>query len=138
MTSMLRISDAASLAIHTMAVLAQAEGRLVTTHEIAEELGVSENHLAKVRQRLAKSRLVSATRGPRGGFKLCEAPDKITLMRVYEAIEGEYKPEKCLLHKPVCRGKKCIMGDLVVRINRQVSDFLRNTTVSELAGTGGQ
>ena len=131
--SILRISDAASLALHTMAYLAKSPDRMVSTHEIATALSVSENHLAKVRQRLAKAGLVDATRGPGGGFRLSRQPGAITLLEVYEAIEGEFKPAACMLHRPACDGTNCILGGLVASVNLQVLDYLSNTTLQQLA-----
>lgn len=133
MTNMLRISDAASLAMHTMAVLARDPERMMSTHEIAQSLSVSENHLAKVRQRLAKAGLVDATRGPHGGFRLAGNPRDITLLKVYEAIEGEFRPGNCLLGKPACDGRNCILGGLVETVNTKVLEYLSRTTLADLA-----
>lgn len=134
MTGLLKISDAASLAIHAMAFLAQRFGKRTSAKQIASVLGVSENHLAKVCQRLAKAGLIEATRGPRGGFVLAQPADLITLIQVYEAVEGPLSPSRCLLHRPVC-GENCIMGELVESVNRQVSEYLRWTTLAQLAKT---
>ncbi len=63
MANLLKISEAASLALHTMGYLAANDRRLVTTHQIGEVLRASEAHLAKVLQRLARVGLVDSTRG---------------------------------------------------------------------------
>jgi Rrf2 family protein len=97
MTGMLHISDAASLALHAMVLIAGKPDTLVSTHEIAEQLGVSENHLAKVRQTLSRAGLVESTRGPHGGFRLAKSAAEITLLDVYEAVEGPIRPTSCLL-----------------------------------------
>lgn len=130
---MLHISEAAALAFHAMAILARDPDRLISTHEIAESLAVSENHLAKVRQELARAGLVDAVRGPCGGFKLAKSPGKITLMDVYEAIEGPYHPSDCLLGRPACDGAKCVLGGLVQSVNGQVRAYLSGTTLAQLA-----
>ncbi|MBP6963930.1 MAG: Rrf2 family transcriptional regulator [Armatimonadetes bacterium] len=130
---MLHISEAAALALHTMAVLARSTDRLASTHEIAEELAVSENHLAKVRQQLARAGLVEAVRGPSGGFRLTRPPSKTSLMEVYEAIEGPYHPSDCLLGRPACRASRCVLGGLVHSVNGQVRKYLAETTLAHLA-----
>ncbi|HFB83883.1 MAG TPA: Rrf2 family transcriptional regulator, partial [Thermodesulfatator sp.] len=48
MNNIIRLSEAASLALHAMAFLASREGRPTRVKEIASSLGVSESHLAKV------------------------------------------------------------------------------------------
>ena len=50
----LKLSEAASLALHSMVLSAVFPGRKVSAREIATELDVSEAHLAKVLQRLAR------------------------------------------------------------------------------------
>ncbi|MCK4620269.1 MAG: Rrf2 family transcriptional regulator, partial [Desulfobacterales bacterium] len=67
MSNIIKISEAASMAIHAMVFLASESGRIVPSREIATTLRSSEAHLSKVMQRLAKAGLVSSTRGPKGG-----------------------------------------------------------------------
>lgn len=133
MSSILRVSDAASLALHAMAVLAARPGGPVPVKEIAALLGASKAHLMKVLQRLAKSGLVRATRGPAGGYELAGRPEKITLKRVYEVIEGPLSITTCLFGKPVCNGQ-CILGDLLQGMGERVRDRLAHTTVSDVSG----
>ena len=110
MANMLKISEAASLALHTMVYLAANDARLATTHEIGEVLRVSEAHLAKVLQRLGKVGLVEATRGPKGGFRLAKPGSEISLLQVYEAIEGPLADITCFLREPICRGDNLHAG----------------------------
>ncbi len=133
-SSVVNISDAASLALHAMMVLAKNPDRLVTTHEIAQMLGVSENHLSKVCQRLGHGGLVSALRGPSGGLRLAKPASDITLMQVFELIDGPMTDCYCLLGKESCPGDKCILGNLVRSVSTQVRDYLSGTTVEAMAG----
>ena len=100
MATMLRISEAASLAIHAMAVVAGKPEEVHSTHGVATALGVSEAHLAKVMQRLTRAGLVSSVRGPKGGFVLARPAAEVTLLAIFEAIEGHLEPKGCLLKKP--------------------------------------
>jgi DNA-binding IscR family transcriptional regulator len=68
-----------------------------------------------------------------GGFKLAKSPAEITLMDVYEAIEGTYHPSDCLLGRPVCDGRECVLGGLVESVNGQVRAYLSGTTLAQLA-----
>ena len=135
MPNLLRISAAASLALHATARLARSPRRFVSAHEMASELGVSENHLSKVCRRLARAGLVKAARGPKGGFRLNKGTDKITLLDVYETIDGPLRLDGCLLGRRMCGRNECILGGLLKSIDRQVSEYLSGTALAQLAYT---
>jgi Rrf2 family protein len=135
MSQLLNISEAASLALHTMAVLAQGNRQRMRNQEIARRLGASGHHLAKVMQRLAKAGLVDSACGPRGGFVLGKPADQVSLLTIYEAVEGPLSEHACLLNEPICRGNCCVLGEVLDSIRRQLRDYLDRTTLAELAGT---
>jgi Rrf2 family protein len=131
-TPTLSISEAASLALHAMALLASPTRRNLSAREMASALRVSSHHLSKVMQRLARAGLVDSVRGPHGGFKLARRAEAITLLQIYEAIEGELPTKQsCLLHKPACSGK-CILGGLMSQMSGEMRDYLARTTLESL------
>lgn len=127
-----KISEAASIALHGMTLLAARPNETLSTKEIAAILQVSEAHLSKVLQRLTKANLVKAIRGPKGGFLLSRTGDVITLREVYEAIDGPFTPTNCLLSSPICNGENCLLGGLLADVDRQVADYLNRTKLSDL------
>jgi Rrf2 family protein len=133
MNNLLRISEAASLGMHSMVLLAKNSERVVSTKEIASALHASEAHLSKVLQRLAKAGLVKPIRGPKGGFKIGKRSHKVTLLNVYESIESPIETNNCLFDTPICKGKNCILGGLLNSVNKQVRRQLAKTKLSELA-----
>jgi len=132
--SMLKISEAASLALHAAAILAAGNGNgRNSTRSMAHRLGASEHHLAKVMQRLGRAGLVRSVRGPQGGFVLASAPADISLLQIYEAVDGPLRPAPCLLPHQVCGGDDCVLGGLVQSLNDQIEDYLERTTLADLA-----
>lgn len=134
MSSILRISEGSSLAMHAMAYIANRGGQPCSAAGIAEVLNGSRHHLSKVMQRLSKAGLVRSIRGPSGGFVLADRPQNITLLEVYEAIEGPFRQSQCLLSKKICMGEKCIFGDLLRKTNQMVYEHLKTTRLSDLGG----
>ena len=128
----LRISEAASLAMHALGYLANRQDGPITSREIASRFEISEAHLSKVLQRLAKVELVRSVRGPRGGFILTRAPESVTLLEVFEAIEGRFEPSQCLLSSSICEGDDCILGKIVVEANTVLRARLEETTLCEV------
>ena len=137
MTNLLKLSKATSLALHTAAFLASGNGQRVSAREMAARLRASEAHLAKVLQRLAHLGLVTSVRGPRGGFSLARPAGKITLLEVYEAIEGPFPKGRCLMGEPVCGSRQCLLGGLVGKVNTQVHSYLARTRLSQLTNLYG-
>ena len=129
MAKLFKISDAASLGLHAMAVLASNEQTRQTVHEIASELNVSVNHLAKVVQRLVKTGLVESERGPSGGIRLARSAKDINFMQVYEAVEGPMDENYCLLGGNSCNPTDCILGGLMESVNNEVRDYFTKTTL---------
>ncbi len=132
MTKLFKVSEAANLALHAMALLATNPDKLIRTKEIALKLRGSEAHLAKIMLILQHAGLVTATRGPAGGFKLAKDSNKISLKQIYEAIEGPIFIEKCIFSVPVCGEKKCILSNFFQSVNRQVAEKFKNTMLSEI------
>jgi len=138
MPKILNISEANSIGLHSMAFLAGRPETKITTRQIAERLHVSEAHLAKVLQRLTKAGLVKAVRGPKGGFLLNRNPEDISLIDIFEAIEGPLVEAECLLENPACSGKTCVLGGLMGAVNKQVREYFVNTRLSDIIDTFDQ
>lgn len=132
MGSILKISEAVSLAIHAVIITALKNDERVSTSEIAAAIEASEAHLSKVMQRLVKAGIVKSNRGPGGGFVLAEKPSKIKLIDIYIAIEGSFPHSNCLFEKKICGKRACFLGDFLRKINAECSDYFRNTTVGDL------
>lgn len=133
MSSFVRMSEAASLAFHTAAYLAQHHDRIVSAREMARTLGASENHLSKVLQRLVHAALVRSTRGPSGGFRIRSDWRKTRLIEIYEAVEGPLTPSRCLLGLSVCKGNRCALGFVIHKTDEAVRKCLSGTTLAEMS-----
>jgi Rrf2 family protein len=131
MSTLLKFSEAASLALHATAIIAGWDGDQVSAGTIAGALGASQAHLSKVLMRLVRDGLVKGTPGPGGGFRLTKPPEDVTLRDVYEAIEGPLVTEGCLLGVPACGKKTCILAGLCERVGTEVSEKLSEFTLAD-------
>lgn len=132
MPTILNISEAVTLGLHAMALLVAEEESHLSAGEMARRLDASEAHLAKVMQRLAHAGLARSLRGPHGGFRLARSGGQISLLEVYEAIDGPLCESDCLFEARVCNGPHCILGGLIETVNRQVREYLTGTRLSDL------
>ena len=137
MSNIIKISEAASIALHAMALLAREQPNGMNAKKMADIIHVSEAHLAKVLQRLARADLVISSRGPRGGFTLNGDPKDISLLSVYEAVEGVLNPAGCLFSVPVCRGDDCIFGNLLREKSEEIRSYMGEKTLDQLTSIYG-
>ena len=128
--TILKISDAASIALHAMIELAQNQNKLISVKEISTKLDVSANHLSKVLQRLNKAGFIESIKGFHGGFRLSVDVQNLTFLEIYELFDGKLKNTNCLLSHNECKGN-CIFGDLVASINHQVKEQFEKTKLSD-------
>ena len=133
MAGLLRVSEAFALAFHAMAyMVASGEERPVAAAELARLFGVSEAHLAKVLQRLARLGLLSSKRGPKGGFVLAREPEQVTLLDIHEAVDGPLDSSTCLLNEHLCKPGTCVMEKLLRSVYNEVRQHLAGTRLSDL------
>jgi Rrf2 family transcriptional regulator, nitric oxide-sensitive transcriptional repressor len=135
MSSLVRPSEAATLAIHACALMAAASGAALTTSQMATAIGASEAHLSKVLQRLSRAGIAGGTRGPGGGFRLTAKPASVSLRRVYEAVEGPVVGSGCLMGVPMCHGTACVVASLLGDVESRIVDGLSGVTLADLAPT---
>jgi Rrf2 family protein len=131
MRDIIRLSEAASLGLHALVLLAKPGVGRLTVKEMAEEMGASVAHLSKVVQQLSKLGFIRSKSGPGGGVELQRAPREITLLEVYEALEGPYRIGGCPLGREVCPFRDCIFGGLFESVQDQVTKFLKDTTLGD-------
>jgi Rrf2 family protein len=130
MAKIVNLSEAASLAIHAMVMIAKSDTH-INVNVIAQEMGASRNHLAKVLQQLVKFNYLKSVRGPSGGFVLNSDPSKITLLDIFEAIEGKIDVPECPLDRQVCPFNKCLMGGMVRNVTNQFRDYFGEQTLEK-------
>ena len=131
MSRLVHISEAASLAIHSLALIASSKVRL-NAKKISEILHVSQNHLAKILQVLAKNEYLTSNRGPGGGFILKKNADEVSMLEVYQLIEGNVDCQFCGITENTCPFITCIFGGKPDKLTNEFVDYLTNTKISDL------
>ncbi len=130
MSNLVQLSEAASLGIHAMVIIARND-RIINASQIAEMTDASRNHLAKVMLTLTKMGLVKSLRGPSGGFVLARKPEEITLLEIYEAIEGKIVINECPMNKQICPFTKCIMNNIINKVTLELQNYFKQQTLKD-------
>jgi len=130
MSSIVNFSDAASIGIHGVIMLAKT-GQPMNAIELSKRLGKSKHHIGKVMQRLVKTGFLDSYRGPTGGFKIRRKPEDIIMYDIYSAIEGEVEIRDCPSENPICPVDKCIFNNVVKILSTDFVNYMKNERLSE-------
>jgi Rrf2 family protein len=131
LSKIVHISEAASIAIHSLAIIASSPAK-INARQISQLTGSSLNHLSKVMQLLVKNAYVRSNRGPGGGFILNKPADQITLLEVYEYIEGRIDCQFCGISESKCPFVSCVFGKTAEVFSEEFVSYLKNTLISDL------
>jgi Rrf2 family protein len=130
MAHVIQFSEAAFIALHGMVIVARSKkDELVNVIQIAERLNSSKHHVAKVMQRLVKDGFINSHRGPSGGFTMKLSPKEITLLSLYESIEGKIEIGDCPLDNPVCPFEKCIFNNVTRKMTEEFVEYMSHETL---------
>lgn len=92
----MRLTTYTDYGLRMLMRLASEPGRAFSTADLAEEFGLSRNHLAKIMQHLARAGLVETRRGGGGGAVLARPADRIRLGNVINLLEEGQPLVECL------------------------------------------
>ena len=89
-TQMVTISSKSRYGIAALLALAEFyNSGLLQLKDIASRCDIPHQYLEQIFNRLNKTGIIKSTRGKKGGYKLAEPPDKITVLKIVNALEGE-------------------------------------------------
>lgn len=125
------ISEASSIAIHSMALVAATDGS-INVNRIAEGTGFSRNHIAKVMPILVKHGFLLSGRGPKGGFELSRGSENVSLLEIVELIEGPKQSHYCGIDEDKCPFETCVFGDLPAEFDQKFREFYSKRTIEDI------
>ncbi|GAA4608714.1 Rrf2 family protein [Actinoplanes octamycinicus] len=127
--------------LHCAASLAQLEaGATASATQLARYFDVPAAYLAKQLQSLVRAGVLTATTGPRGGFRLARDAARITLLDIVEAVDGAAQPYECreirqqgrgALSPEECRSP-CILARKMAEAHDAWRQSLAATTLADI------
>lgn len=124
-----------SSAIHTLIMLAGAETPM-TSDQIAESVGTNASYIRKITGMLKKQGIIDSRQGI-SGFTLLVEPEKLSLLRIYQAIAETEEVHVFDLHQNP--NDECIVGrhiqpvltDVFRGIEEKAEQELKNTSLAD-------
>jgi Rrf2 family protein len=133
---MLRLSkksDYALMAVRHLAIRADGSAS-ASAREISEAYDIPLELLAKVLQRLVRTKLLVSVQGTRGGYRLARPSTAITVADVIQAVDGPVTVTACSPNDHACdQYSKCSIRDPLWKIKGRILEMLSTVTVAEMA-----
>ncbi|WP_297972374.1 Rrf2 family transcriptional regulator [uncultured Amaricoccus sp.] len=128
----MRLTSFTDYGLRMLMRMASAPERAFSTAELADEFGLSRNHLTKIMQRLARAGIVATRRGSGGGANLARSPADIRLGEVVRLLEEGQPLVECFGRN----GGRCSIDGccrLKLRLRSAEAAFLAHLDRSTLA-----
>lgn len=134
---MIRMTRLADYGIMLLAHLARDPRRQSprSSREVAQVTRLPLPTVSKILKALARSGILTALRGSKGGFALTREPHTITLVEIITALDGPIAITDCSHPDPsLCDfERRCPVGPHWRAINRAVRSALEGLTLEEMA-----
>ena len=131
------LSRPCTYAIRALSYLAmQPPGKLTGSREISGHEDIPNSFLCKILLDLRRKRLLRSYKGTGGGYELALAPEKINLLMIVQAIEGELSFSGCILEDKECSSHgECALHHPWLELRNQLLNFLETQTLVDLVRT---
>jgi len=124
-------------ALSAVKALASLAGLPAGTYEgaasVARRIGAPQNYLSKQLKALTRTGLVQSQKGLGGGFRLGRDPRQIRLIEVVDPIDSISRWESCFLGGTCHNNQPCAVHNQWTEVRQSYLDFLRQTTIADLA-----
>ena len=109
----------------------------ISITDISQNEGISVAYLEQLLNKLRRKGLIESVRGPKGGYVLSQAPDKITVGDIVKALEGDIYPVHCVAPRKesngICkRSRGCVPKIVWVKLAGAIKECLESITLEDL------
>ena len=100
--------------------------------DIARREQISVAYLEQIFGKLRKADLVTANRGPGGGYRLSREPEAISAGEIVRAVEESLDATNCYGTGQCRGGAECLAHGLWSDMNRLMTDFLDKQSLAQI------
>jgi Rrf2 family protein len=106
----------------------------VAMNDIVKREKVSKKYMEQIVYQLMTAGLVKSVRGPKGGYVLTRSPDKVTLIDLYNILEGHQVLVPCLAEPRSCElVKTCAAREMWKSMQADMDMTMKKKTLTSLA-----
>ncbi len=105
----------------------------VSVRMLARQEDVSYQFACKILQKLQGAGLVESAMGSAGGYRLCREPEKITMLDVIRAMQGNVVVNRCTDENDNCpRQANCPVSKVLCQLQQDIDEFFTKVTLEGL------
>ena len=109
------------------------EGNLTTAKEIADQMHIPFDVVARVLQALSSRGLLKAEYGINGGYLLGRSLNEVSIHDLSEMLEGNLALTKCLRNEEPCEiSETCNIASPINQLNKKIEHFYRSMSLHEV------
>jgi Rrf2 family iron-sulfur cluster assembly transcriptional regulator len=115
-----------------LAIQENDETSLSKISEVAYRQSIPAPYLEQIFNYLRKAEILTAERGPKGGFKLARSSKEIMIGEIINAVERNMDATQCS-GEGICNdGSKCLAHNFWMEFNDSVNDFLMTKSLDDV------
>ena len=135
----LQMTRRTDYAVRAMLALARQPDEKLSSADIAALTNIPARFVTQVMGDLVRAGLVRATIGRSGGYRLGSAADKVTVLEIVEAVEGDARRPQCILRGGLCAGgAPCEIHFVFADARQAFTERLAGTSLASVADSGRQ
>ena len=125
-------SRTAEYALRAVVFLAESGETRYPTQAIADSTHIPPPYLSKVLNSLARAGVLTAQRGPYGGFGLSRSPSQMTVYEVIQAVDPLKRIVKCPLNLEAHKDQLCPLHSRLDASLALIQEDLQRSTIADL------
>lgn len=121
------VSAIIDIAIHS-------NGKPVNLSDVSNRQHIALNYLEQIFVMIKAKGIVSATRGPGGGYLLSKSPNDIKISQIIDAVEETIDITRCskVGHLCINKNQRCITHDLWNGLGKNIRSYLDNVSILDV------
>ncbi len=132
----MKVKRATAYSLHAVMYMIRHATQLpVTVNVIAKAEGIPFGYLSKIFQKLIKSNILKTSKDHKKGYVFAREPEEISLLELFETIEGGPLFADCFMKHCECGGtpENCSIYACWIKSTKKINDYLTNTSIVDAA-----
>ena len=109
------------------------EGTCASAKEISNLYRIPLPLLSKILQNLSRANIIHAIRGPHGGYLLSTNPEKLSMTKLINILEGPLGIIDCSIDSECNQLETCNIKTPITKVNNAIISLLNNITLADIS-----